>query len=81
MNFSGRLGNLSNELGYLTWNEYPFECLPPSFELDNPVRLLLPNSNIKQLWEGMKPLQSTQFETFDSLIPKIQLRCQILGRP
>uniref|UniRef100_A0A0R0HG01 TIR domain-containing protein n=1 Tax=Glycine max TaxID=3847 RepID=A0A0R0HG01_SOYBN len=54
MNFSGRLGNLSNELGYLTWNEYPFECLPPSFELDNPVRLLLPNSNIKQLWEGMK---------------------------
>ncbi|KAH1221956.1 Toll/interleukin-1 receptor-like protein [Glycine max] len=52
--FKRRLGNLSNELGYLTWNEYPFECLPPSFELDNPVRLLLPNSNIKQLWEGMK---------------------------
>ncbi|KAG4968365.1 hypothetical protein JHK82_034088 [Glycine max] len=31
--------------------------------------------------KNKQPLQSTQFETFDSLIPKIQLRCQILGRP
>ncbi|KAL5147584.1 TMV resistance protein N [Glycine soja] len=54
--FSGTLVKLSNELGYLGWEKYPFECLPPSFEPDKLVELILPKSNIKQLWEGTKPL-------------------------
>ena len=52
--FSGTLVKLSNELGYLGWEKYPFECLPPSFEPDKLVELILPKSNIKQLWEGTK---------------------------
>ncbi|KAH1127672.1 hypothetical protein GLYMA_06G259400v4 [Glycine max] len=56
INFSGTLAKLSNELGYLSWIKYPFECLPPSFEPDKLVELRLPYSNIKQLWEGTKPL-------------------------
>ncbi|KAG4390164.1 hypothetical protein AAZX31_06G222900 [Glycine max] len=58
MNFSGRLDNLSNELRYLTWDIYPFEGLLPSFDPDKLVGLLLPNSNIKQLWEDTKPLHN-----------------------
>ena len=54
INFSGTLAKLSNELGYLIWKKYPFECLPPSFEPDKLVELILPKSNIKQLWEDRK---------------------------
>ncbi|KAG5020637.1 hypothetical protein JHK87_016492 [Glycine soja] len=56
INFSGTLAKLSNELGYLRWKKYPFECLPPSFEPDKLVEMILSNSNIKQLWEDTKPL-------------------------
>jgi len=31
VNFSGSLNHLSNELGYLTWKNYPFQCLPQIF--------------------------------------------------
>ncbi|KAL5147504.1 Protein SUPPRESSOR OF npr1-1, CONSTITUTIVE 1 [Glycine soja] len=54
--FSGMLVNLSNELGYLKWIFYPFKCLPPSFEPDKLVELILRHSNIKKLWKGRKPL-------------------------
>ncbi|KAL2327872.1 hypothetical protein Fmac_021299 [Flemingia macrophylla] len=54
----GRLENLSNELRYLIWTAYPFESLPPRFEPDKIVQLYLPFSNIKQLWEGTKPLHN-----------------------
>ncbi|KAH1247652.1 TMV resistance protein N [Glycine max] len=56
INFSGTLAKLSNELGYLIWKKYPFECLPPSFEPDKLVQLFLVDSNIKQFWEDIKPL-------------------------
>jgi len=52
--FSGMLVNLSNELGYLKWIFYPFKCLPPSFEPDKLVELILRHSNIKKLWKGRK---------------------------
>ena len=52
--FSGSLNYLSNELGYLNWFEYPFDCLPPSFQPDKLVELILRCSSIKQLWEGTK---------------------------
>ncbi|RDY06491.1 TMV resistance protein N, partial [Mucuna pruriens] len=51
LNFSGSLNHLSNELGYLTWNNYPFESLPPSFQPNKLVQLSLVDSNIKQLWK------------------------------
>ncbi|GAU18045.1 hypothetical protein TSUD_51560 [Trifolium subterraneum] len=56
LNFSGSLNFLSSELGYLCWDKYPFTCLPSSFEPDKLVELILPHSNIRQLWEGTKVL-------------------------
>ncbi|CAJ2630903.1 unnamed protein product [Trifolium pratense] len=58
LNFSGSLNFLSSELGYLCWDKYPFSCLPSSFEPDKLVELILPHSNIRQLWEGTKPLHN-----------------------
>ncbi|XP_047181300.1 disease resistance protein TAO1-like [Vigna umbellata] len=56
VNFSGSLSHLSNELGYLIWKRYPFECLPQSFQPHKLVELSLYQSSIKRLWEGTKPL-------------------------
>ena len=56
VNFSGSLYLLSNELGYLSWERYPFTCLPSSFQPNKLVELILRYSNIKQLWEGTKIL-------------------------
>ncbi|RDX73270.1 TMV resistance protein N, partial [Mucuna pruriens] len=56
VNFSGSLSYLSNELRYLYWNKYPFVSLPSSFHPDQLVELIIPYSNIKQLWEGTKYL-------------------------
>ncbi|XP_022634012.1 TMV resistance protein N isoform X2 [Vigna radiata var. radiata] len=53
---SGSLSHLSNELGYLTWNNYPFECLPQNFEPHKLVKLKLRNSRIQRLWSGTKEL-------------------------
>ncbi|WVZ09800.1 hypothetical protein V8G54_014330 [Vigna mungo] len=47
VNFSGSLSHLSNELGYLTWNKYPFKWLPPSFRPDKLVELKLRWSSIQ----------------------------------
>ncbi|XP_058730492.1 disease resistance protein RUN1-like [Vicia villosa] len=58
LNFSGSLNFLSSELGYLCWGKYPFTCLPSSFQPDRLVELILPHSNIAQLWEGTKFLPS-----------------------
>ncbi|XP_057424062.1 disease resistance protein RUN1-like [Lotus japonicus] len=58
VNFSGRLNHLSSELQYLSWEKYPFPCLPPSFRPDKLVELILKHSSIKQLWEGSKLLHN-----------------------
>ncbi|CAI8589086.1 unnamed protein product [Vicia faba] len=55
LNFSGSLNFLSSELGYLYWGKYPFTCLPSSFQAYL-VELILPRSNIVQLWKGTKVL-------------------------
>ena len=54
--FSGSLNYLSNELQYLEWAEYPFTNFPSNCELTKLVELILPNSSVKQLWEGIKVL-------------------------
>ncbi|KAK8633091.1 hypothetical protein V6N13_013945 [Hibiscus sabdariffa] len=47
---------LPNELRLLDWMGYPLRILPPSFQPDNLVALLLPYSRIEQLWKGNMPL-------------------------
>ncbi|XP_039044428.1 TMV resistance protein N-like [Hibiscus syriacus] len=47
---------LPNELRLLDWMGYPLRFLPPSFQPDNLVALLLPYSRIQQLWKGNIPL-------------------------
>ncbi|XP_020973679.1 TMV resistance protein N isoform X2 [Arachis ipaensis] len=54
VNFSGKLHFLSNELGYLSWKEYPFTCLPSRFQPTQLVKLILRYSNVKELWKGIK---------------------------
>ncbi|XP_022634387.1 TMV resistance protein N-like [Vigna radiata var. radiata] len=56
VNFSGSLSHLSNELGYLTWYKYPFECLPQSFQPHKLVELKLRYSSIRRLWSDTKVL-------------------------
>ncbi|CAJ1978702.1 unnamed protein product [Sphenostylis stenocarpa] len=58
MNSLGSLSYLSNELGYLIWNKYAFDCLPPSFQPGKLVELNLRGSNIDRLWHGTKPLHN-----------------------
>ncbi|KAE8715088.1 Detected protein of unknown function [Hibiscus syriacus] len=47
---------LPDELRLLDWMGYPFRFLPPSFQPDNLVALLLPYSHIEQLWKANTPL-------------------------
>ncbi|XP_034701738.1 disease resistance protein RPV1-like isoform X1 [Vitis riparia] len=48
----------SNELRYLCWDGYPLDSLPSNFDGENLVELHLKCSNIKQLWQGNKYLES-----------------------
>ncbi|WVZ02557.1 hypothetical protein V8G54_023363 [Vigna mungo] len=56
MKCSGSLNHLSSELGYLIWNNYPFKCLPQSFQPHQLVKLKLKGSSIQRLWSGTKVL-------------------------
>ncbi|KAH1083937.1 hypothetical protein J1N35_023698 [Gossypium stocksii] len=47
---------LSNELRLLDWEGCPLRSLPSSFKRENLVILLLPYSNIEQLWKENIPL-------------------------
>ncbi|MED6181379.1 hypothetical protein PIB30_018886 [Stylosanthes scabra] len=58
VNFSGYLDFLSNELGYLYWEDYPLTSLPSSFQPNKLVQLILHYSNIKELWDGIKDLHN-----------------------
>ncbi|XP_054814320.1 disease resistance protein RUN1-like [Prosopis cineraria] len=52
VNCYGTLNSLSNKLRYVSWHQYPFTSLPSSFEPHALVELIMPDSNIKELWEG-----------------------------
>nr|KYP44276.1 TMV resistance protein N [Cajanus cajan] len=54
--FRGSLNFLSNNLQFLQWYGYPFSYLPSSFQPTKLVELILPQSNIKKLWKGVKYL-------------------------
>ena len=44
----------SYELRYLYWERYSLKSLPSNFKGENLVKIKLPNSNIRQLWQGNK---------------------------
>ena len=50
--FSGNLNYLSNELGYLIWQCYPFNSLPQCFQPHNLFELDLSWSSIQHLWDS-----------------------------
>lgn len=43
---------LPNALRFLNWNDYPFRCLPKTFQANNLVRLEMHSNRLEQLWEG-----------------------------
>ncbi|KAF2586188.1 hypothetical protein F2Q70_00034650 [Brassica cretica] len=51
------LDTLPDELRLLHWENYPLECLPQKFILENLVEINMPYSNIEKLWEGKKDLE------------------------
>ena len=46
--------HLPNDLRILDWISYPSKSLPSSFQLDELVQLCLQQSQIQQLWTGIK---------------------------
>ncbi|RDX73276.1 TMV resistance protein N, partial [Mucuna pruriens] len=54
--FMRNLNCLSNKLQFLEWYKYPFSYLPSTFQPNKLVELILPHSNIKKLWKGIKYL-------------------------
>ncbi|XP_054814622.1 disease resistance protein RUN1-like isoform X3 [Prosopis cineraria] len=54
VNFAGTLTSLSNKLRYVSWHQYPCTCLPSNFESFSLVELIMPYSNVTEIWEGKK---------------------------
>ncbi|KAI9074243.1 hypothetical protein K1719_043808 [Acacia pycnantha] len=48
----GTLENLSSELRYVSWHQYPFTGLPSIFQSDTLVQLIMPESNMIEVWKG-----------------------------
>ncbi|XP_037493759.1 LOW QUALITY PROTEIN: disease resistance protein RPV1 [Jatropha curcas] len=54
---------LPEQLRYLSWHRYPLKSLPLKFCPNNLVQLHLPDSQLKQLWDGdNKPFQAPNLE-------------------
>ncbi|XP_028802446.1 disease resistance protein RPP2B-like [Neltuma alba] len=49
--FSGVLKDLSRELRYISWYQFPFTSLPSRFEPENLKELILLNSCITSIWD------------------------------
>ncbi|KAK4285168.1 hypothetical protein QN277_001903 [Acacia crassicarpa] len=48
----GTLDKLSSELRYVSWHQYPFTGLPSSFQSSTLVQLIMPESNMTEVWRG-----------------------------
>ncbi|XP_022735591.1 TMV resistance protein N-like [Durio zibethinus] len=59
---------ISDELRLLDWSGYPFRSLPSSFQPDNLVALLLPNSHIEHLWKPLSKLKLVNLQGSKNLI-------------
>lgn len=64
VNFVSTLEYLSDELVYLSWHKYPFTHIPSNFEPYQLVELIMTDSNITQLWEGIKMLPKLRSMSF-----------------
>lgn len=45
---------LPDALRYLQWDEYPSKSLPANFDSEQLVELILPNSRVEKLWDGVQ---------------------------
>ncbi|KAI9123792.1 hypothetical protein K1719_005092 [Acacia pycnantha] len=52
LNIRGVLDYLSEELRFLSWEEYPLSYVPLHFCAENLITLNMRKSNIRQLWKG-----------------------------
>ncbi|KAK8571812.1 hypothetical protein V6N12_027885 [Hibiscus sabdariffa] len=50
------LNSLNGELRYFHWEGSPLKSLPSNFSPENLVELILPESNIEELWDGNQSL-------------------------
>ncbi|XP_071723828.1 TMV resistance protein N-like [Rutidosis leptorrhynchoides] len=55
------LSYLSDEIRFLDWMEYPLKYFPPSFNPMKIAALNLHRSQIRHLWDGMKPFNKLKF--------------------
>ena len=46
--------SFSNKLGYFQWLGYPLKSLPSNFCAKKLVELIMPNSNVKKLWDEVQ---------------------------
>ena len=49
---SGNLHHLPSKLRYVSWHQYPFTALPSSFQSNTLAQLIMPESNMTEVWEG-----------------------------
>ena len=48
------LRHLPNMLRYLHWDGYPTKALPANFSAEYLVELIMPNSQVEELWSGVQ---------------------------
>ncbi|XP_057987432.1 disease resistance protein RPV1 [Hevea brasiliensis] len=61
-NLTGIAPSLPYKLRLLHWEEFPFKSLPLNFSMENLVHLIMPRSEVEELWNG-----STCFPNLKSL--------------
>ena len=59
--FSGALDNLPSELRHVSWYQYPFTTLPSSFQSNTLVQLIMPESNMTEVWKEKMVCQFSSF--------------------
>ncbi|GAU23774.1 hypothetical protein TSUD_142660 [Trifolium subterraneum] len=63
--FPNGLEWLSDKLRYLTWDGYCLESLPSIFCAEKLVKLDMPNSKLKKLWDGVQNFVNLKFITLE----------------
>ncbi|GMN55121.1 hypothetical protein TIFTF001_024244 [Ficus carica] len=58
------LGYLPNSLRYLHWCDYPSKTLPSKFRPEFLVEIIMPKSQLTQLWDGVQPLGNLRLIDF-----------------
>ncbi|XP_037493747.1 disease resistance protein RPS6 [Jatropha curcas] len=65
---------LPEQLRYLSWHRYPLKSLPLKFCPNNLVQLHLPESQLKQLWDGdNKPFKSLEVMNLQSSLSLLRI--------